>query len=512
MTAKVAIVGAGVGGLSAALLLANRGLDVVVLERTQRPGGKMRELTVAGTPIDAGPTVFTMRWVFDEMFAEAAASFGDHIRLRKTDLLARHAWDPDQRLDLFADRGRSADSIGRFAGPAEARGYLEFCAHSKRVYLTLRDSFVRAQRPSVFSLTQAAGLRGLGDLARISPFTTLWQALGEFFRDPRLRQLFGRYATYCGSSPFLAPATLMLVAHVEQEGVWLVEGGMQRVADTLATLAQARGATIQYGAEVASIIAENAGAAGVTLATGERISADAVIVNADSAALPAGHFGRAVRGAMAAPARADRSLSAVTFAMSAVADGFPLAHHNVFFSTDYRAEFEDLCTRQQLPADPTVYVCAQTRSDAEQGEKSTAPEPVLCLVNAPANGDSSAYSQGEVDRCRERMISRLERCGLKLREQVPSIVTTPADFHRMFPGSGGGLYGPASHGWMASFRRPAARTRIPGLYLAGGTTHPGPGVPMAALSGRLSASAVLADLDSTSRSRRMAMRGGTSTA
>jgi 1-hydroxycarotenoid 3,4-desaturase len=198
--------------------------------------------------------------------------------------------------------------------------------------------------------------------------------------------------------------------------------------------------------------------------------------------------------------------------MSAAADGFPLAHHNVFFSTDYRAEFEDLCTRQRLPGDPTVYLCAQTRSDTEQDGQSTAAEPLLCLVNAPANGDTCAYSHGEVDRCRENMISRLERCGLMLREQAPSVVTTPADFHRMFPGSGGGLYGPASHGWMASFRRPAARTRIPGLYLAGGTTHPGPGVPMAALSGRLSASALLVDLDSTSRSRRTATRGGTSTA
>jgi 1-hydroxycarotenoid 3,4-desaturase len=509
MTAKVAVVGAGIGGLSAALLLANRGLDVVVLERARTPGGKMRELTVGGTAIDAGPTVFTMRWVFDEMFAEARASLDDHLRLLKTDLLARHAWGPDQRLDLFADPRRSADAIGRFAGPAEARGYLEFCARSERVYLTLRDSFIRTQRPSVFSLTQAAGLRGL---ARISPFGILWQVLGEFFRDPRLRQLFGRYATYCGSSPFLAPATLMLIAHVEQEGVWLVDGGMQRVADALAALAQARGATIRYGTDVASIIVERAGAVGVALASGERISADAVIVNADSAALPAGHFGPAVRSAIAAPARADRSLSAVTFAMSAVADGFPLSHHNVFFSSDYRAEFEDLCTRQELPRDPTVYVCAQGRSEAERNGEPTAPEPLLCLVNAPANGDTCAYSHGEVDRCRENMISRLERCGLELREQAPSIVTTPADFHRMFPGSGGGLYGQASHGWMASFRRPAARTRIPGLYLAGGTTHPGPGVPMAALAGRLSASAVLADLDSTSQSRRTAMRGGTSMA
>jgi 1-hydroxycarotenoid 3,4-desaturase len=174
-------------------------------------------------------------------------------------------------FDLFADARRSADAIGRFAGPAEARGYLEFCARSERVYLTLRDSFIRAQRPSVFSLTQAAGLRGLGDLARMSPFATLWQVLGEYFNDPRLRQLFGRHATYCGSSPFLAPATLMLITHVEQEGVWLVEGGMQRVADALATLAQARGATIRYGAEVAYIIVEKARAAGVTLATDERI-------------------------------------------------------------------------------------------------------------------------------------------------------------------------------------------------------------------------------------------------
>jgi 1-hydroxycarotenoid 3,4-desaturase len=450
--------------------------------------------------------------VFDEMFAEARASLDEHVRLRKTDLLARHAWGPDQRLDLFADPRRSADAIGTFAGPAEARGYLEFRARSERVYLTLRDTFIRTQRPSVFSLTQAAGLRGLGDLARISPFVPLWQALGEFFRDPRLRQLFGRYATYCGSSPFLAPATLMLVAHVEQEGVWLVEGGMQRVADALANLAEARGATIRYGAEVASIIVEKARAAGVTLASGERISANAVVINADSAALPAGHFGPAVRSAITAPARADRSLSAVTFALWAVAGGFPLAHHNVFFSPDYRVEFEDLCSRQVLPADPTVYVCARSRSDAGQDGELTPPEPLFCLVNAPANGDTCAYSHGEIDRCRVNMISRLERCGLALREQAPPIVTTPAEFNRMFPASGGGLYGPASHGWMASFRRPAARTRIPGLYLAGGTTHPGPGVPMAALSGRLSASAVLADRDSTSRSRRAAMRGGTSMA
>ncbi len=221
---SVVIVGAGIGGLAAALDLARQGVAVTVLERAAAPGGKMRELATAGVRLDAGPTVFTMRWVFDALLADAGTTLAEHLTLHKADILARHAWSETERLDLFADPARTEDAIGRFAGAADARGYRAFREDSRRIYRTLEQTFITAPRPSPVSLVRAVAGQGFGGLWSIRPFDTMWAALGRHFRDPRLRQLFGRYATYCGSSPFLAPATLMLVAHVEQEGVWLVDG------------------------------------------------------------------------------------------------------------------------------------------------------------------------------------------------------------------------------------------------------------------------------------------------
>jgi 1-hydroxycarotenoid 3,4-desaturase len=495
---RIVVVGAGIGGLVAALLLAKRDHDVLVLERAGAPGGKMREVAVGDVRLDAGPTVFTMRWVFDEIFAAAGAVLENHLTLRKSELLARHAWSSGENLDLFADRRRSADAIRAFAGASEARAYLEFCDRAQRVYQTLVDSFIRAPRPSVLSLIKTAGVRGLSDLARTSPFACLWDALGDYFKDQRLRQLFARYATYCGSSPFDAPATLMLIAHVEQEGVWLVDGGMYRIAAALAALAAKSGATFRYHSEVATIDVVSGRVNGVMLSSGERIDAAAVVVNADIAAVADKCFGDAVAEAVPPPAVTHRSLSAMTFAMVARTEGFRLARHNVFFSPDYATEFDDLIGRRRLADEPTVYVCAQGRNDA--ASVPTGPEPLLCLMNAPADGDAHTYSQTEITTCQERILAQLERFGISLHLLAEPVVTTPSDFHRLFPATGGALYGQVSHGWMASFRRPGSRTRIRGLYLAGGSTHPGPGVPMAALSGRLAAAHLLADLDSMSRS------------
>jgi 1-hydroxycarotenoid 3,4-desaturase len=511
-TRRVVVIGAGIGGLVAALLLASRGFVVTVIESAATPGGKVREVGADGAKLDAGPTVFTMRWVFDEILQEVGIPLSDRLTLRPLEILARHAWRDGARLDLFADSERSADAIGDFAGRAEAEGYRQFCKRAGAIYDALRVTFIRASRPSPLTLVRRAGFRGLPGLVGISPFTTLWGALGEHFRDQRLRQLFGRYATYCGSSPFAAPATLMLVAHVEKEGVWLVQGGMHRVAALLADLAQERGATFHYGRRAQRILVESGRACGLETEDGELFTADAIVMNGDAAALGAGALGEAAMHGEPRIQTAARSLSAVTWAMKATTSGFLLAHHNVFFSDDYRAEFDDIFGRNRLPHAPSIYVCAQDRDGNERRGAKTVAERLLCLVNAPPTGDENSISASELLSCEETVFRFLRTCGLEIeRDARTTIRTTPQDFARLFPATGGALYGRASHGWMASFARPGSRTRLPGLYLAGGSTHPGPGVPMAALSGRLAAQSVSEDLASTRLWSPAATSGGIST-
>ncbi|HYN61770.1 MAG TPA: phytoene desaturase family protein [Rubrivivax sp.] len=512
---RVVVVGAGIGGLVSALLLACRGLQVTLVEAGAEPGGKMRQVEVDGARIDAGPTVFTMRWVFDQILAQAGSSLESLLTLQPLSVLARHAWrgaEPGapQCLDLYADLQASADAIAQFSGPSEGRCYLAFCDEARRVYQRLEGPHIRSARPSVLRMIGDLGPGGLATLAGLGPFATLWTRLGWHFSDPRLRQLFGRYATYCGASPWQAPATLMLIAHVEQSGVWSLRGGMHVLPRALAQLARERGATLHFGQAAERILVRDGRACGVRLADGRELPADSVVFNGDAGALAQGLLGpEAARAAPAVPLQR-RSLSAVTWALHARSSGFPLTRHNVFFCDDYRSEFDDVFRHRRLPRQGTVYVCAQDRAD--DGVAPAGRERLLCLVNAPADGDRRPFDASEIDPCLHRSLDLLQHCGLQLQPSAPQVVsTTPAQFHRLFPGTGGALYGAASHGWMALFRRSGATSRLPCLYLAGGSVHPGPGVPMAAMSGRLAAETLLAHLDSTRRSRRVVICGGTST-
>jgi len=510
---RVIVVGAGMGGLVAALLIAARGHDVTILEKAARPGGKLRTVAINGQDIDSGPTVFTMRWVFDAILGQAGTSLDDHLALTRAEILARHSWEDGSTFDLNADRAATADAIGVLAGAQEAKGYLAFCQRTAEVFQSLDASFLQDPSPSPLGLARSAGLSGLVALARIKPFTTLWRVIEGYFRDARLRQLFGRYATYCGSSPFEAPGPLMLIAHVEQTGVWLVEGGMMRIARMLEQLARDRGAVFSYGADVAEIVVTDGAATGVRLASGEMIEADAIVFNGDPAALFSGMLGSSAESAVAAWKPKQRSLSALTWSIAGKAKGFPLSRHTVFFSDDYRSEFNDILRQHRLPADPTIYVCAQDRGAAADSQESgSGEERLLLLVNAPARADEQPLSDAEIASCEKRVTKRLARAGLSIDAPAEKrSVTTPTDFAMMFPGSGGALYGKASHGWAASFERPGARSPIPGLYLTGGAVHPGPGVPMAALSGSHAAQAVLKDLASTATFHATATPGGTST-
>ncbi len=504
---RVVVIGAGIGGLVAALQLAQRNLQVTLIEAMDAPGGKMRQPVVDGAPIDSGPTVFTMRWIFEQIYQSAGRRLEDELTLTSLPVLARHAWGAQERMDLFADPNASRDAIARFAGPPEAARFMQFCRQAREVYDTLEGPFIRSQSPTLASMAGDLGLKGLAVLAALGPMSNLWDALGQHFHDSRLRQLFARYATYCGSSPWQAPATLMLVTQVELDGVWSVEGGMHALAQSLAGIAQQRGVEIRYGTTCHAIEADGGRVSAVMLASGERLPADSVVFNGDVSALTQHLLGEDVRRAAPSLSPGKRSLSALTWSVHAETAGFPLERHNVFFQSDYRSEFTDIFSRARLPQTPTVYVCAQDR-----GISDTVPERdrLLVLVNAPAEG-SRTLTEPEIDTCESHSFSLLARYGLTIsRTPQNCLRTTPGDFHRMFPGSGGALYGMATHGWMSAFARSGAKSRIPGLYLAGGSVHPGPGVPMAAMSGQLAAATLMAHLDSTSRSRRVVISGGMS--
>ena len=487
---KILIIGAGIGGLTSALELAHHGLDVTVLEKNHTPGGKIRQINVDNALIDSGPTVFTMRWIFEKLFADCDENFDAEFELEALDILARHSWG-DATLDLYADTQKSADAIGQLSGLKQAQLFLDFCKTAKRVYGSLKGPFIESPRPNMLGMMSALGIQNSKVLWDIGPFSNLWSALSSYFPDPRLHQLFGRYATYCGSSPYLAPATLMLIAEVEMEGIWSIKGGMAKIPEVIVRLAQKKGCQFQYGAEVQSLQFSGSKVNAVQLTSGEVIACDYLIFNGDINALQKGLLGPKANLAIPPNLKQTDSLSAIAWSMRVKASSFPLVRHNVFFNQPYKSEFSDIFEQKRLPTNPTVYICAQDRTDLALN--SNAPERLLCLVNAPANGDNQSYAYEEIERCEQKAFSLMRQYGLLL-EDAQITRTSPQEFAKLFPGRGGALYGQATHGWMSSFQRLGSQSQISNLLLTGGSTHPGPGVPMAAMSGRLAAATLMARL------------------
>lgn len=506
---KVVVIGAGLGGLAAALCLAHAGLEVTVVDRLDAPGGKMRSRASVAGPIDAGPTVLTLRGVFDALFDAVGARLSDHVTLIAEPVLARHWWPDGDGLDLYADAEASEAAIRDFSGGRSAAAFRRFNRRSARLFDAFDAPMMRDPAPNPRRLA-AVVARAPSLLPDMAAFGSLAGMLGREFADPRLAQLFGRYATYVGGSPYRSPALLALIWQAEARGVWRVAGGMHRLALAMAALAAAKGARFHYGAEALGIEFAGGGAA-VRLVDGRRLPAGRIVFNGDPRALATGLLGAAPARAVPTAGVEPRSLSAYVWSFAAPPPAARLIHHNVFFGRTPRAEFDDL-DRGRAPRDPTLYVCAQDRgAGAGPGAGPCGLERFEIIQNGPPVTRGRPPAE-EFETCAERTFRTLSRMGLSFASPPERRgLTTPRDFATLFPGSAGSLYGRSPHGLMAAFRRCQARTAIPELYLAGGGVHPGPGVPMATLSGRHAAAAILADLASTSMSRRMAMPGGTST-
>ena len=505
MPDQVVIVGAGVGGLAAAMRLAHAGCEVTVLDRAAGPGGKMRTTGSAAGPVDAGPTVLTLRPVFEALFDACGTSLSDHVTLEPLEVLARHHWDDGTALDLFADHARSRDAIATFAGPRAARQFDAFHAETARLFDAFEQPMMQAAAPTLGAMTGVV-LSNPRLLPAMAPGRTLEAALSARFSDPRLRQLFGRYATYVGGAPGKSPALLALIWQAESRGVWAVRGGMHRLACAMRTVAEAAGARFLFDADVTRIEVQDGRAVAVH-AGGTRHAGDCILFNGDPRALRQGLLGETARDLPKAAVE-PRSLSAFVWSFAARVTGRAPRHHNVFFANRPNSEFDDIALGY-LPSDPTLYVCAQDRGNRALPEGA---ERFEIIINGPPRAGTTPDPE-EMEQCRETTFIKLARMGLTF-DATPETdcLTTPEDFNRMFPASDGSLYGRSPQGMMAAFHRPTARTALPGLYLAGGGAHPGAGVPMATTSGRHAAEAILTDLASTSRFRRPATGGGMSTA
>ena len=500
---RVAVIGAGMGGLAAAIRLAAAGRDVTVFEAHGWPGGKMRVVDSVAGPVDAGPTVLTMRPVLEALYAATGESLADHVTLTPLPVLARHFWSDGTRLDLMPEPEVNADTVGAVFGARSRAEFLRFQKDTRALFEAFRMPIMERARPDALGAARAALARPRL-LPWLMPGRSLAAMLAARLSEPRLHQLFGRYATYVGGNPLQAPAVLGLVWQAEAEGVWAVQGGMAALASALAGLLERTGGQLRLNAPVAQILTAGRQVTGLRLADGGEFACGQVVFNGDPEALP-------YLLEYATPRKpSPRSLSAHvwTFAGDVAHTGLgreALAYHSVFFADDPAQEFGPLA-QGEAPQDPTIYICAQDRLN----RLPAGPERFQFILNAPPL--QAALPETERP-CRTNPFARLQAFGLHLTPHLTDqALTTPARFARLFPHSQGALYGLCPDAALATFQRPHTRTKLTGLYLAGGGVHPGAGVPMALTSGRHAAQAALNDRISAPMSRPMAMPGGISTA
>lgn len=495
---RVVVIGAGIGGLSTAARLATTGHDVVVCEQADVVGGKLNSLSRNGFVFDTGPSLLTLPAVYRDLFVKTGAPLEDSVELVEVDPAFRYRFpDVDGSGPVWLDvpnasrsRMRAAldDAFGRGAG-ADWDGFLDR-AHD--IWQATRGPFLESPLTGGRGLLRLA--RRTGDVRTIAPWRSLRSLGRSYLRDHRLRMLLDRYATYTGSDPRRAPAALAVVPYVEQTfGAWHVRGGLHRLGEAVHARAVERGARVRTSCDVRHVVVEGGRAAGVVLTTGERIDADVVVSDAD-ASLLYGELLPVPAGATARRrlARATPSLSGFVLLLAVRGRTPGLAHHTVLFPRDYDAELDAVFGRDAGPVeDPTVYVCAPD----DPAMRPEGHESWSVLVNAPRHGharglvdwDAPGLAAGYADRVLDVMAGR----GLDVRDRVLwREVRTPADLERGTRAPGGAIYGTSSNGARAAFLRPANRSPVPGLFLVGGSAHPGGGLPLVGMSAAIVAGLV----------------------
>lgn len=481
---RVVVVGAGVGGLAAAVRLAHAGHRVTICEAQDTVGGKLGLYERDGFRFDTGPSLLTMPHVLRAVFEDTGGWPAD-LDLEPLSPTARYRFADGTTFDASSDLDDFCRRLDTALGTGNGDDWRRFMAHAARIWAATRVPFLESPLAGPQTMARLA-LRQPRDIATIGPGRSL-RALGRrHLHDPRLRMFLDRYATYTGSDPRRAPAALAVVPYVEQAfGGWYVAGGLRRIADALRDRALECGATLVLSTRVTRIETNAGRVEGVRLADGGRLAADVVVANVDAASL----YGSLVEAPAAARrlARATPSLSGFVLLLAVRGRTKGLAHHNVLFPADYDAEFDAVFGRDAQPVpDPTLYISAPD----DPAVRPAGTEAWFVLVNAPRHGAGPGAidwrAQGLASSYGDHLLDLLEQRGLPVRERVMwSQTITPADLEQRTGAVGGSIYGTSSNGASAAFLRPANRSPVRGLFLVGGSSHPGGGLPLVTLSAKI---------------------------
>ncbi len=497
---RIAVVGGGLAGLAAAIRCAHAGHEVTLFEKNDRAGGKMNVIEERGFLFDTGPTIMTMPQNLNRLFASVGRRREDYIPLVPLDPQWRAFFEDGKVINVWGNRGKMTEEIRRFSSK-DADSYARFREYAQRMYGFAERFFFWRSVSNLNDLLAMNGLMGMESMKilwQIDPLATVSNAIDRHFQEPHVRQILEHFMQYVGSDPHRVPAFLTAIHHIQMEfGVWYPMGGMNRIAAGLTRLANDLGVKIVLNAQISRIVTEGFRVRGVEL-QGEMVPADAVLANSNfvrshKELLPATATKRRIENN---PKRYEPACSGIVIYFGVDRKYDSLWHHDFFFSKDPKREFEDIYRRKIPTQDPTLCVCAPSRTDA-----SVAPpgcENVYVLVHTP-------YLQGKENwetlyrPYRDLIVRKLERCGLTdfRKHIVVEKWMTPVDLEQRYRVDRGAIYGIASHGRFRGGFKPSNRSKdFSNLYFCGGSVNPGPGVPMALMSGQIAADCVLEDIGS----------------
>jgi len=482
---KVVIVGAGLGGLSAGIKLAASGFSVTIVDKNNHTGGKMMPVQLGEYSFDFGPNTITMPNVFKRVFEEVGENPDHYLQFEQITDHTKN-WYMDGTSFLQTTNIEKMQSILNSIDRYSFRNYHHYLSETKHLYHMSEKHFFSRTFSSVRDYLSPSLATAL---MRVRPLESMDHFHRRFFKDERVLMAFNRYATYIGSSPYSCPATFSLIGYLEMvNGVYYTKGGNTLIASRFTALYKKVGGNLLLDKEVTSLIIDHKLARGVVLAGGEKLEADIVILNGDLLTSYSRLLAETDRPHMnnRKIASFEPSISAFVI-MAGVNKTFKeLVHHQVYFTSDYRKEFEQIFRDKKLPDDPTIYICNSSATDPNRTKGSN----LFILVNAPANPN---LSHQEIVEYKEKIYSKLKQFGLDISPYLEEeMVVTPNYMKTQFNAYNGALYGISSHRKKDAFLRPFNRDpAIKNLFFTGGTTHPGGGSPMVTISGMNTAELIL---------------------